>query len=217
MGAPPPRVLIVGGGYVGTYTALKLRRWARRGRLDVTLVAPESFMTYQPFLPEAAGGNLEPRHVVVPLRRALRGVRILAGEITSVDPGRRIASFQPAEGEPYEIGFDILVVGCGSVSRVLPVPGLAEQGVGFKSLPEAIYLRNRVLSRMDAAEAAEDEAARRRALTFVFVGGGYAGVEALAELEDLARDAARLYRRVRREDMRWVLVEAADTILPEIG
>ena len=217
MGAPPPRVLIVGGGYVGTYTALKLRRWARRGRLDVTLVAPESFMTYQPFLPEAAGGNLEPRHVVVPLRRALRGVRILAGEITSVDPGRRIASFQPAEGEPYEIGFDILVVGCGSVSRVLPVPGLAEQGVGFKSLPEAIHLRNRILSLMDAAEATDDEAVRRRALTFLFVGGGYAGVEALAELEDLARDACRLYRRVGRDDMRWVLVEAADTILPEIG
>jgi NADH:ubiquinone reductase (H+-translocating) len=217
MGAPPPRVLIVGGGYVGTYTALKLRRWARQGRLDVTLVAPEGFMTYQPFLPEAAGGNIEPRHVVVPLRRALRSVRILTGQITGADAGRRIASFQPAEGEPYRIGFDILVVGCGSVSRVLPVPGLAAQGVGFKSLPEAIHLRNRVLSLMDAAEATDDEAVRRRALTFLFVGGGYAGVEALAELEDLARDACRLYRRVGREDMRWVLVEAADTILPEIG
>jgi NADH dehydrogenase len=212
----PPRVLIVGGGYVGTYTALKLRRWARRGRLDVTLVAPDSFMTYQPFLPEAASGNIEPRHVVVPLRRALRGVRVLTGEIAGADPTRRTASFRPAEGEPYDIRYDILVVGCGSVSRVLPVPGLAEWGVGFKSLPEAIYLRNRVLSRMDAAEAAEDEAVRRRALTFLFVGGGYAGVEALAELEDLARDACRLYRRVRREDMRWVLVEAADAILPEI-
>ena len=217
MAAPPPRVLIVGGGYVGTYTALKLRRPARRGRLEVTLVAPDSFMTYQPFLPEAAAGNIEPRHVVVPLRRALRGVQVLAGEITAADPVRRVASFRPAEGEPYELPYDVLVVGCGSVSRVLPVPGLAENGVGFKSLPEAIYLRNRVLSRMDAAEATEDEAARRRALTFVFVGGGYAGVEALAELEDLSRDAARLYRRVRREDMRWVLVEAADTILPEIG
>jgi NADH:ubiquinone reductase (H+-translocating) len=217
MAGPTPRVLIVGGGYVGTYTALKLRRWARAGRLDVTLVAPDSFMTYQPFLPEAAGGNIEPRHVVVPLRRALRGVRVLTGQITEADPARRIASFRPAEGQPYEIPFDVLVVGCGSVSRVLPVPGLADRGVGFKSLPEAIHLRNRVLSRMDAAEAAEDESARRRALTFLFVGGGYAGVEALAELEDLAREACRLYGRVRREDMRWVLVEAADTILPEIG
>jgi NADH:ubiquinone reductase (H+-translocating) len=217
MAAPPPRVLIVGGGYVGTYTALKLRRWARRGRLDVTLVAPDSFMTYQPFLPEAAGGNIEPRHVVVPLRRALRGVHILTGEITAADPSRRTTTFRPAQGEPYEIPFDVLVLGCGSVSRVLPVPGLAEHGVGFKSLPEAVYLRNRVLSQMDTAEATNDETVRRRALTFLFVGGGYAGVEALAELEDLARDACRLYRRVRREDMRWVLVEAADTILPEIG
>jgi NADH:ubiquinone reductase (H+-translocating) len=217
MAGPSPRILIVGGGYVGTYTALKLRRWAREGRLDVTLVAPDSFMTYQPFLPEAAGGNIEPRHVVVPLRRALRGVRVLTGQITDADPAGRTATFRPAEGEPHEIPFDVLVVGCGSVSRVLPVPGLAEHGVGFKSLPEAIYLRNRVLSRMDAAEAAEDEAVRRRALTFLFVGGGYAGVEALAELEDLARDACPLYGRVRREDMRWVLVEAADTILPEIG
>lgn len=216
MGAPP-RILIVGGGYVGSYTALKLRRWARRGRLDVTLVAPDSFMTYQPFLPEAASGNIEPRHVVVPLRRALRGIRVLTGEIIAADPGRRAAAFRPAEGEPYEIPYDVLVVGCGSVSRVLPIPGLAEHGVGFKSLPEAIYLRNRVLSRMDAAEATDDETARARALTFVFVGGGYAGVEALAELEDLARDACRLYQRVRRRDMRWVLVEAADTILPEIG
>jgi NADH:ubiquinone reductase (H+-translocating) len=217
MAASPQRVLIVGGGYVGTYTALKLRRWARRGRLDVTLVAPDSFMTYQPFLPEAAAGNIEPRHVVVPLRRALRGVRVLTGEITGADPGRRKATFRPAEGESYEIPFDVLVVGCGSVSRVLPVPGLAEHGVGFKSLPEAIHLRNQVLSRMDAAEATEDGDARHRALSFLFVGGGYAGVEALAELEDLARDACHLYRRVRREDMRWVLVEATDTILPEIG
>jgi NADH:ubiquinone reductase (H+-translocating) len=154
---------------------------------------------------------------VVPLRRALRGVQILTGEITAADPSRRTATFRPAEGEPYEIRFDVLVVGCGSVSRVLPVPGLAEHGVGFKSLPEAVYLRNRVLSQMDTAEATNDETVRRRALTFLFVGGGYAGVEALAELEDLARDACHLYGRVRREDMRWVLVEAADTILPEIG
>jgi NADH:ubiquinone reductase (H+-translocating) len=217
MGARPPRILIVGGGYVGTYSALKLRRWARRGLVDVTLVAPDSFMTYQPFLPEAAAGNVEPRHVVVPLRRALRGIRILAGEITGADQDRRVASFRPREGRPYELRFDVLVAGCGSVSRVLPVPGLAERGVGFKSLPEAIYLRNRVLSRMDAAEATDDEGARRRALTFVFVGGGYAGVEALAELEDLAREASLMYRRARREDMRWVLVEASDTILPEIG
>jgi len=108
-------------------------------------------------------------------------------------------------------------VGPGSISRVLPVPGLADQAVGFKTVTEAIFLRNQVLSRMDVAESTENAPARRRALTFLFVGGGYAGVEALAELEDLARDACRYYRTVRREDMRWVLVEAAAGILPEIG
>jgi NADH dehydrogenase len=128
-----------------------------------------------------------------------------------------VASVRPAESEPYDVGYDVVVIGLGSVSRVLPVPGLAERAIGFKSVAEAIYLRNHVLSRMDAAESTTDEQVRKRALTFLFVGGGYAGVEALAELEDLARDACRYYRRIRRQDMRWVLVEAAGGILPEIG
>jgi NADH dehydrogenase len=174
-------------------------------------------MVYQPFLPEAASGSIEPRHVVVPLRTVLKGVRLITGDVTGLDHGRRVATLRPTEGDPYEVRYDVVVVGLGSVSRVLPVPGLAERAVGFKSVAEAIYLRNRVLSRMDAAESTEDEAVRRRALTFLFVGGGYAGVEALAELEDLARDACRHYRTVRRQHMRWVLVEAAGGILPEIG
>ena len=112
----------------------------------------------------------------------------------------------------------MVVVAPGAVSRVLPVPGLVEQGIGLKSVAEAICLRNQVLSRMDAAESTTDERTRRRALSFLLVGGGYAGVEALAELEDLARYACRhYYRTVRREDMRWVLVEAATGLLPEIG
>jgi NADH dehydrogenase len=210
-------VLIVGGGYIGLYTALGLRRAARSGRAWVTLVAPESFMTYQSFLPEAASGNIEPRHVVVPLRRVLRHTRVITGRVTAVDHDRRVATVLPAEGGPLELRYDHLVVGIGSVSRVLPVPGLAERAVGFTSVPEAIYLRNRVLERMDLAESTEDRATRSRALSFVFVGAGYSGVEGLAELEDLARDAARLYPSVGRDDMRWVLVEASPQILPEIG
>jgi NADH dehydrogenase len=212
-----PRILIVGGGYVGMYTAIGLLKRAPIGSLDITLVAPESFMLYQPLLPEAASGNIEPRHVVIPLRRVLKGARILTGRIASLDQGRRVATVAPAEGDPHEVAFDHLVVGVGAVSRVVPVPGLAESAVGFTSVTEAIYLRNRVLSSMDLAESTRDESVRRRALTFVFVGGGYSGVQGLAELEDLARDACRYYRTVRRQDMRWVLVEAADTILPEIG
>ena len=213
----PVRILIVGGGYVGLYTALGLERRLREGEAHVTLVNPESFMVYQPFLPEAASGSIEPRHVVIPLRTVLKRTRLVTGTISSIDPPSRMATVAPTDGRPWELRFDQLVVALGSVARVLPVPGLAERAIGFKTVTEAIALRNQVLSRMDAAESTPDPDVRRRALTFLFVGGGYAGVEALAELEDLARDACRYYRTVRREDMRWVLVEAASTILPEIG
>jgi len=212
-----PRILIVGGGYVGLYTALGLQKRLRRGEAEITLVNPESFMVYQPFLPEAASGNIEPRHVVVPLRTVLKRVRLITGHVTAMDHERRSATVEPTTGPAYELPYDVVVVAPGSVSRVLPIPGLAEHAVGFKTVAEAIYLRNQILSRMDAAESTDDVGVRRRALTFVFVGGGYAGVGALAELEDLARDACRYYRTVRREDMRWVLVEAAAGILPEIG
>jgi NADH:ubiquinone reductase (H+-translocating) len=211
------RVLIVGGGYIGTYAALGLQRRLRRGEAQLTLVSPESYMTYQSFLPEAASGNIEPRHVVVPLRRVLKHTRVLTGRVTGIDTERRRATVAPIEGEPFQEPYDVLIVGAGSVSRILPVPGLAERAVGFKTVEEAIYLRNEILERMDAAETTDDPAIRRRALTFVFVGGGYAGIEALGELEDLATEACRYYRTVRREDMRWVLVEAADGILPELG
>jgi NADH dehydrogenase len=211
------RILIVGGGYIGTYAALGLQRRLRPGEADLTLVAPESYMTYQSFLPEAAAGNIEPRHVVVPLRRILNRTRILTGRVVAIDPLRRTATFQPLEGEPEELAYDVLILGAGSVSRMLPVPGLAERAVGFKTVEEAIYLRNEILERMDAAESTSDPEVRRRALTFVFVGGGYAGIEALGELEDLATEACRYYRTVRREDMRWILVEAASGILPELG
>jgi len=213
----PLRILIVGAGYVGLYAALGLERRLQRHEAELVLVNPESFMTYQPFLPEAASGQIEPRHVVVPLRTVLKRARLLTGTVRALDHDRRVATVAPSEGEAYELTYDVVVVGPGSISRVLPVPGLAERAVGFKTVTEAIFLRNQVLSRMDVAESTEDAPARRRALTFLFVGGGYAGVEALAELEDLARDACRYYRTVRREDMRWVLVEAAGGILPEIG
>ena len=212
-----PRILIVGGGYIGMYTALGLLKRVPPGSLDVSVVAPESFMLYQPLLPEAASGNIEPRHVVIPLRRVLRQASLVTGRLDGLDHTARTATIRPLEGRPYHVRYDHVVLGLGAVSRVLPVPGLADHGVGFTSVSEAIYLRNRVLERMDAAESTGDTAVRRRALTFVFVGGGYSGVQGLAELEDLARDAADGYRTVSREDMRWVLVEAADHILPEIG
>ncbi|MFG3095295.1 NAD(P)/FAD-dependent oxidoreductase [Streptomyces sp. NPDC048202] len=220
------RILVVGGGHVGMYTALrlqrKLKRQLRQGDVEIIVVSPDPYMTYQPFLPEAAAGSISPRHVVVPLRRVLPDCRVVIGEITAVDHAVRTAAVTTLATEQHGraaelIGYDELVLAPGSVSRTLPVPGLAEHAIGFKTVEEAIGLRNHVIEQMDIASSTRDPALRDAALTFVFVGGGYAGVEALGELEDMARYAARYYPNLRAEDMKWVLVEATDRVLPEVG
>ena len=215
------RILVVGGGYVGMYTALRLqkrlRSELRAGRVEIIVVDPRSYMTYQPFLPEAAAGSVEPRHVVVPLRRVLDKCEILTGRIESVDHARRVARIAPSRGEPYDLSYEVIVLAPGSVARTLPIPGLAEQGIGFKQVEEAIALRNQVLDKLDVATTVTDHAARRALLTFVFVGGGYAGIEALAELEDMATYATRYYPELSKGDIRFVLVEATERILPEVG
>jgi NADH:ubiquinone reductase (H+-translocating) len=213
----PTRIVIVGGGYVGMYTALRLQRSLSRGRAQITVIDPQSNMTYQPFLPEAAAGSLEPRHVVVPLRRVLKRCEVITGAVSQIRHSERVVTVQPADDQPYQLGYDLLVVCPGSISRLLPIPGLAECGIGFKTIGEAIYLRNHVLSRLDFAASSSDPLRRRRALTFLFVGGGYAGVEAMAELEDMARYATRYYHEVSPSDMRWVMVEAASRIMPEVS
>jgi NADH dehydrogenase len=222
MAATRRRILVVGGGYVGMYAALRLQRRLRGelkvgGSIEVVVVDPRSYMTYQPFLPEAAAGSVEPRHVVVPLRRVLPRCAVLNGRVTAVDHANRTARLEPLRGEPYDLTYDVLILAPGSVARTLPIPGLAERGIGFKQVEEAIALRNQVLEQLDIASASTDAALRRRALTFVFVGGGYAGVEALAELEDMARYATRYYPQVAADDLRFVLVEASGRILPEVG
>ncbi|SBT95871.1 NADH dehydrogenase [Streptomyces sp. DI166] len=220
------RILVVGGGYVGMYTALRLQKKLKpeikQGKVEVTVVTPDSYMTYQPFLPEAAAGSISPRHVVVPLRRVLDGCRVVVGEVRSIDHAKRTATFTTLATEDegagrQQLAYDELVLAPGSVSRTLPIPGLAEHAIGFKTVEEAIGLRNHVIEQMDIASSTRDPAVRDAALTFVFVGGGYAGVEALAELEDMARYASRYYHNVRPEDMKWILVEASDRILPEVG
>ncbi|MFE2647695.1 NAD(P)/FAD-dependent oxidoreductase [Streptomyces nigra] len=219
------RILVVGGGYVGMYTALRLQRLLRRelarDEAEIRLVTPDPYMTYQPFLPEAAAGSISPRHVVVPLRAVLPRCRIVLGEVTAIDHAARTATVTTLasgeEGPSEAIAYDELVLAPGSVARALPVPGLADHGIGFKTVEEAIGLRNHVIEQMDIASSTRDPEIRDAALTFVFVGGGYAGVEALGELEDMARYATRYYHNVRPEDMKWILVEASDRILPEVG
>jgi NADH dehydrogenase len=211
------RVLVVGAGHVGLYVALRLSRRLRPAEAEVLVVDPQPHMTYQPFLPEAAAGSVSPRHAVVPLRRELRRCRVLSGEVVRIEHARRMATVAPIVGPPVEIEYDHIVVAPGSVSRTLPIPGLSEQAVGFKTIGEAVWLRNHVLECLDVAATTTDPATRRRALTFVFVGGGYAGIEALAEMEDMARSALRYYDGLEPGDMRWVLVEATQRILPEVG
>ncbi|MFE0041195.1 NAD(P)/FAD-dependent oxidoreductase [Streptomyces sp. NPDC059018] len=220
------RILVAGGGYVGMYTAIRLQQKLRseleRGEVEIVVVSTEPYMTYQPFLPEAAAGSISPRHVVVPLRRVLHRCKIVSGEIRSVDHAERTATFTTLATEEegagaIQIGYDELVLAPGSVSRTLPVPGLAEYAIGFKTVEEAIGLRNHVIEQMDIASSTREPALRAAALTFVVVGGGYAGVEALAELEDMARYATRYYHNIKPEDLKWVLVEASDRILPEVG
>jgi NADH dehydrogenase len=211
------RIVVVGGGYVGMYTALRMQKKLRKGEAEITVIDPQPHMTYQPFLPEAAAGSIEPRHVVVPLRKVLRMCHHLTGRVTGISHAAREVTVDLAAGRTTTIGYDVLIVAPGSVARTLPVPGLAEQGIAFKTVGEAIYLRNHVLSRLDAAATTIDPALRRRLLTFLVVGGGYAGIEALAELADMARYASRYYENINREDIRWVLVEAANRIMPEVG
>jgi NADH dehydrogenase len=212
----PQRILVVGAGHVGLYAALRMSKKLRASEAEVIVVDPQPHMTYQPFLPEAAAGNISPRHSVVPLRRELRRCHIVSGAVTRIEHARKVATVQPIIGPSREIPYDHIVVAPGSVSRTLPIPGLREQGIGFKTIGEAIYLRNHVLDRLDVAAATADLDTRRRALTFVFVGGGYAGIEALAEMEDMARDALRYYPELAVDDMRWVLVEATQRVLPEV-
>ena len=198
------------------YTALGLQKKLRLKEASVTIVDPQPHMTYQPFLPEAAAGSIEPRHVVVPLRTTLKRCHVVTARVTKIENARKMVTVEAVDGHVEEIGYDILVVALGSVSRLLPIPGLAEQGIAFKTVGEAIYLRNHVMSRLDLASSTLNPDLRKRLLTFTFVGGGFAGVESLAELEDMARTACKYYKNIEPEDLRWVLVEAAGRILPEV-
>ncbi|GAA3366142.1 MULTISPECIES: NAD(P)/FAD-dependent oxidoreductase [Saccharopolyspora] len=212
-----PRIVIVGGGHVGLTVALRLQKRLEPGEARITVIDPQSHMTYQPFLPEAAAGSVEPRHVVVPLRQALRRSEVLTAQVTCIDHRSRELTATLADGTEEHLTYDVLVVVPGSVSRALPIPGLSERGVGFKTIGEAIYLRNHVLSRLDIAASTSDPELRRRLLTFLFIGGGYAGIEAIAELESMAREAIRAYRTLEPGDMRWIMVEATGRIMPEVS
>ena len=209
-------VVIAGGGFGGLYAARRLERVLPRHSARITVLSETNFLLYTPLLPGAAAGTLEPRNVVVPLREELDWADVQLGSVTGLDPALGDLRWCTWDGRESTTRYDQLVVALGSVSRTLPIPGLAEHGMGFKTLAEAIALRNRALLHLEIAESLDDAAARREYLTFVFVGAGYAGLEGIAELQDMVADVVDRYPRCRMDGTRWILVEALDRVMPEI-
>jgi len=209
-------VVIAGGGFAGANAARELERLLPKQSTRLILVNDVNFLLYTPLLPEAAAGTLEPRHVVTPLRDLLKRTYLRLGAVTGHDPAARTVELTTHQGEIEQLPYDQLLLSFGSVSRSLPIPGLDQHAIGFKSLADAIWLRNHMVETLEEANATEDAARREELLTYVFVGGGYAGLEAVAELQDFAADAIQRYPRARLQGMRWILVEAAPRVLPEI-
>ena len=212
-----PKILIVGGGYAGFYTAWKLEKWLRPGEADVTIVDPLPYMTYQPFLPEVAAGSIEPRHAVVSHRRHLRRTEILTARVTKVDHASKTATITPVVGEEWEFEYDIIVVTAGAVSRTFPIPGVANLAIGMKNIEEAVAVRDRVLTNFDKAADLPPGPERDKLLTFTVIGGGFAGIEIFGELRSLASELIRYYPTISFDDTHFHLIEAMERIMPEVS
>ncbi|ALG11822.1 NADH dehydrogenase [Kibdelosporangium phytohabitans] len=210
------KILVVGGGYAGFYAAWKLEKKLREDEARLTLADPRPYMTYQPFLPEVAAGSVEARHAAVSQRRHLRRTRLVAGMVTEINHAARTVTVRPADGPEFEIGYDIIVVTAGAVTRKFPVPGIAEQAIGMKHIEEAVAIRDHLLTSFDRASALQPGLARQRLLTVTFVGGGFSGVEGFGEVLSLAGALVRRYPELDASELRFHLVEAAGRILPEV-
>jgi NADH dehydrogenase len=210
-------VVIAGGGFGGLHAARRLERVLPRHSARITLLSDTNFLLYTPLLPGAAAGTLDPRHVVVPLREELDWADVQLGRVLGLDPALSEIRWRTPSGRESRTRYDQLVIALGSVSRTLPIPGLAEHAMGFKTLAEAIALRNRALLHLEIAESLDDAEERREYLTFLFVGAGYAGLEGVAELQDMVADVIDRYPRCRMDGTRWILVEAMDRVMPEIS
>lgn len=212
-----PKILIVGGGYAGFYTAFKLQKHLRRGEAEVTLVDPLPYMTYAPFLPEVAAGSIEPRHVIVPLRRHLKKTNVVQGKVVAVDHKKKTATIEPSAGKTYTVKYDQIVLAAGSVSRTFPIPGVADEAIGMKSIEEAVAVRDRLIDNFAKAANLPAGKERDRLLTVTVVGGGFAGIETFAELRSLASGLLKQYPELTIEDTKFHLVEAMGRIMPEVS
>jgi NADH:ubiquinone reductase (H+-translocating) len=210
------RIVIAGGGFGGLYAVRALQRKLPAGSAEITVVSESNFLLYAPLLPAVAGGALSPRHVTIPLRGHLHGAKLAIGRVSGCDPERRTLSFVSVERELREVPYDQLIVALGSVSRKLPIPGLAERAIGFKHILEALHVRDTLLRSLEIAETIDDPARRAAYLTFVVAGGGYTGVEVIAEVQDLAAEVLHLYPRCETQGLRWLLVEGGDRVMREV-
>jgi NADH dehydrogenase len=211
------KILIVGGGYAGLYTAKKLEKWLRRGEAQVTMVDPLPYMTYQPFLPEVAAGSIEGRHAVVPHRRHLKTTKVVTASVSKIDHATKTAEITPAVGEPWTVDYDIVVVTAGAVSRTFPIPGVADEAIGLKTIEEAIAIRDRLTDNFAKASNLPPGPERDRLLTVVVVGGGFAGIEVFAELRSFASALVGAYDTIDMDDTHFHLIEAMERIMPEVS
>jgi NADH:ubiquinone reductase (H+-translocating) len=209
-----PTIVIVGAGFAGYHAARTLTRLSK-GRADIVLLNPTDYFLYLPLLPEVAAGVIDPRRVTVSLSDSLPGVRTVLGEADRVDLDARQVGWRDAEGARGSCRYDRLVLTVGSVSKLLPIPGVNEHAHGFRGIPEALYLRDHMTRQVELADVTDDEAERTARTTFVVVGAGYTGTEVAAQ-GVLYTDAlfARHPRLTRRP--RWLLVDRADRVLPEL-
>lgn len=214
--AAVPRIVIAGGGFGGVAVARDLEATLSPGAADVTLVNEHNFMLYTPFLGAVAGGSLDPRHIAFPLREELPRTRVRLARVEGADPERRLVHVRDPQGDADALPYDQLVVCLGSVSRTPDVPGLVEHGLGFKTLSEAVALRDRLLRTLERAETIEDPEERAPQLSFVVVGAGYAGLAALAEMQAFAADVLPLYPRCREQGMRWFLVNSRERMISDV-
>ncbi|MFF5016802.1 NAD(P)/FAD-dependent oxidoreductase [Streptomyces sp. NPDC001165] len=207
-----PRVVIVGAGFAGYRAARTLAR-VTRGRALITLLNPTDYFLYLPLLPQVAAGLLEPRRVTVSIPGTLRGVRLLLGEAHGVDLDGCTVHYTDPEGGSGAVGYERLVLAVGSVNKLLPIPGVARHAHGFRGLAEALYLRDHVTRQVELAATADDPAVRAARCTFVVVGAGYTGTEVAAQMQLLTDSLARRHHAGRP---RWVLLDTAPRVLPEL-
>ena len=212
------RIVIVGGGYAGFYTALGLeKKLMRSDEAEVMLIDPRPYMTYQPFLPEVLAGSIEPRHALVSLRKSLPRTRVISGSAVKISHADKTITVRPYVGDDYVLSYDVIVVTAGAVTRTFPVAGLKESAIGLKHVEEAIAIRNRLLASFDRAAGLPAGSERKRLLTAVVVGGGFTGVEGFGELLSLAESLLRYYPEIKLDDLDFRLVQAADRIMPEVS